>query len=359
MSRALNFYAGPAALPLEVLEEAQKELLDFHGDGVSVMEMSHRSKTFDEVITTAQANVKKVLGLGDDYETLFLGGGASTQFAMIPYNFLKEGLVANYIDTGSWSTNAIKESKKLGETNVIASSADKDFSYIPKDFKVDSNAAYLHYTSNNTIRGTQYHFIPDAGNAPLVCDMSSDFMSKEMDYSKFSLIYAGAQKNVGPSGVAVVVIKKDMLSRIREGDLLTMLNYNTHVNKNSMFNTPPCFPLYIVGLVMKWILNKGGLKAIEKMNDEKANVIYGAIDNSDGYYRGTAAQDSRSKMNVTFRLPNEDLEKKMIAEAAERKMLGLKGHRSVGGLRASIYNATSLDAVSALADFMKEFKSKN
>ena len=359
MNRVHNFFAGPAALPLEVIQEAQKELLDFQGSGMSIMEMSHRSKTYDNVIETARKDILELLNLSDDHTVMFLGGGASTQFAMIPYNFLKEGATAEYIDTGTWSTKAIKEAKKMGNTKVIASSEDKGFSYIPKDLQIDENAAYLHYTSNNTIKGTQFHFIPEAGNVPLICDMSSDFMSREMDYSKFSLIYAGAQKNIGPAGVCVVVMKNSMLERSRGADLFTMLNYKTHVDKKSMFNTPPAFPVYMVGLVMKWVKRYGGIAEIEKVNNRKAKLIYDLFDNSGGFFRSTAAEDSRSKMNVTFRLPTEELEAKAIADATEKGLLGLKGHRSVGGMRASIYNAVPYESVEALADFLTDFQKNN
>jgi phosphoserine aminotransferase len=357
--RIYNFNAGPAALPLEVLKEAQKELLSYKKTGMSVMELSHRSKDYDEIIKTAQKNVLEILGLSDDYKVLFLGGGASMQFAMIPYNFLKEGTVADYVDTGAWSTKAIKEAKKAGNIHVVASSEDKEFTYIPKDIKFDENAAYIHFTSNNTIRGTQWQTIPEVGNIPLICDMSSDFMSRKLDFSKFSLIYAGAQKNVGPAGAYIVVIKKDILERQKKVNLFTMLNYETHIKKDSMFNTPPTFPIYIIGLVMKWIKNAGGLEAIEKENEKKAGLLYDFIDNSDGFYIGTTEKESRSKMNVTFILKNRDLEAKAIEEAKTKGLIGIKGHRSVGGLRASIYNAVPYRGIEALVDFLAKFKKNN
>jgi len=357
--RVCNFYAGPAALPLEVLEEAKAELLNYKGCGMSVMEISHRSKTYDEIHTDAQNAIRDILGVSKEFHVLFLGGGASLQFAMVPYNFLKQGKVANYIDTGAWATKAIKEAKKLGEVNVIASSKDEEYSYIPSDFEIDKTACYLHITSNNTIRGTQWQSFPDTKGVPLICDMSSDFLSRKFDATQFSLIYAGAQKNVGPAGVTIVLIRDDMMGKIRNTELLTMLNYKTHVDKNSLFNTPPAFPVYMVGLVMKWIKKQGGLEKIEEINNKKASMVYECIDSSNGFYRGTAKKDSRSKMNITFRLPNEELEQKCIKQAEEKGLIGLKGHRSVGGMRASIYNAASLSAVEKLCDFLNEFRKKN
>ncbi len=359
MERVHNFNPGPAALPLEVLKQAQEEFLDFKGEGMSILESSHRAKSFDALIIDAKKDLKSIMGLSDEYDVLFLGGGASTQFAMIPYNFLKEGTTADYINTGTWATAAIKESKKLGKTNVIASSEDREFRYIPKDFKIDPDACYLHITSNNTIRGTQWQSFPDTGNVPLICDMSSDFLSKKLDFSKFSLIYAGAQKNIGPAGVTVIVIKKSMLEKQRSGDLLTMLNYKTHIEKESLHNTPPVFPIYIVALVLKWVIKQGGLPAIEKLNDKKAGLLYSCLDNSNGFYRPTADKDSRSKMNITFRLPSEELEEKIAGEAKKAKLIGLKGHRSVGGLRASFYNAVSLESAEKLVEFLENFRKAN
>ena len=357
--RVYNFYAGPAALPLEVLKTAQKELLDFNGSGMSIMELSHRSKTFDDVIETAKKDMKELMGLDDSYHVLFLGGGASTQFAMVPYNFLAQGKVANYIDTGAWSTKAIKEAKKVGETHVLASSKDKDFSYIPKDFTIDDNAAYLHITANNTIRGTEWFKFPETGNIPLVCDMSSDFLSRKLDFTKFDLIYAGAQKNVGPAGVTIVLIKDSMLKNTRDADLFTMLDYRTHVNKGSMFNTPPAFPIYIVGLVLKWLKKNGGLSEIEKINVKKSKLLYDALDNSNGFYIGTTAKEDRSRMNVTFRLRDQNLEEEIVKESVKNGLIGLKGHRSVGGLRASIYNAVPYKGVEKLVDFLDKFMKKH
>jgi phosphoserine aminotransferase len=356
--RIHNFNAGPAALPLPVLEEIRGELLDFKGTGMSVLEISHRSKPFEAVLNDAVARTRRLLGLGDDFHVLFIQGGASLQFSMVPMNLAIEGRPVDYVNTGTWSTKAIKEAKILGKkVKVIASSEDRDFSYIPKDFKVDDDAAYLHFTSNNTIKGTQWDTFPKAGGVPLVSDMSSDFMSRPFDPKPFGLIYAGAQKNVGPAGVAVVIVQRDMLDRAKE-NLPTMLRYATFAESNSLYNTPSCFVIYTIGLVLKWLEETiGGLAHMEKINREKAKFLYDTIDRS-GFYRGTAAKDSRSLMNVTFRLPSEDLEAKFVAEAQKAGLGGLKGHRSVGGCRASLYNATGLDAVRDLTAFMAEFERK-
>jgi len=356
--RIHNFNAGPAALPLPVLEEIQAELLDFKGSGMSILEVSHRSKWFDDVINEAVEMTKNLLNLGEDFHVLFIQGGASLQFCMIPMNLSLEGKPLDFIDTGTWSTKAIKEARIQGkDVRVIASSEDKGFSYIPKDFKVDEDAAYLHFTSNNTIKGTQWAKFPESGNVPLFCDMSSDIMSRPFDAKPFGLIYAGAQKNIGPAGTAMVIIRKDMLERVPD-DIPTMLKYTTFSEKNSMFNTPACLVIYTTNLVLKWLQETiGGLEEMEKVNKEKAALIYGFIDQSD-FYQGTAARDSRSLMNVTFRLPNEDLEKRFVAQAMEEGMGGLKGHRSVGGCRASIYNATDIWAVKDLVAFMAEFVKK-
>jgi len=357
-NRIYNFNAGPAALPLPVLEEIQRSLLNFKGSGMSITEVSHRSKWFDEVINDAVARVKRLLVLGDDYEVLFLQGGASMQFCMIPMNLLPEGKSADYVNTGTWSTKAIKEVKIQGKTaNVVASSEDRNFCYIPKDIPFNPDAAYVHITTNNTIKGTQWAQMPDTGDVPLVADMSSDIFSRPFDAKPFGLIYAGAQKNMGPAGVCMVAIRKDMLERVPE-TLPTMLKYTTFAEKNSMFNTPPCFAIYTVQLVLKWLEEEiGGLEKMDALNRKKAGLLYDMFDASD-FYRATADADSRSLMNVTFRLPDEELEKRFIAEATEAGFGGLKGHRSVGGCRASIYNPTTLEAVSGLVEFMKEFEKK-
>jgi phosphoserine aminotransferase len=356
--RIHNFNAGPAALPLPVLKEIQEELLDYKGSGMSILEVSHRSKWFEEVINEAGERTKRMLKLGDGYEVLFIQGGASLQFCMIPMNLGLEGRPVDYLDTGTWSTKAIKEAQIQGkDVRVIASSKDKDYSYIPRNFQIDRDAAYLHFTSNNTIKGTQWRTFPDAGQVPLVSDMSSDMMSRPFDPTPFGLIYAGAQKNIGPSGTAMVILRKDMLERT-PASLPTMLKFTTFAEKNSMYNTPACFIIYTINLVLKWIEETiGGLDKMAQMNEEKAALLYDFIDRSD-FYRGTAAQDSRSLMNVTFRLPSEELESAFVSEALKNGLGGLKGHRSVGGCRASIYNATGLDAVKALVEFMAEFEKK-
>ena len=357
--RIHNFNAGPATLPLSVLEEIKDEFIDYKGSGMSITEVSHRSKWFDDVINEAVERTKRLLNLGDDFRVLFIQGGASLQFYMIPMNLSLQGRPVDYINTGTWSTKAIKEARILGrDVRVIASSEDKNFSYIPKNFRVDKDAAYLHFTSNNTIKGTQWAEFPMGGNAPLISDMSSDIMSRLFDANPFGLIYAGAQKNIGPAGTALVIIRQDMLERVPE-DLSTMLKYTTFAEKNSMFNTPSCFVIYVISLVLKWLEETiGGLQEMERINREKAGILYGFMDRSE-FYRGIAAADSRSLMNVTFRLPNEDLEAKFVVDALKEGLGGLKGHRSVGGCRASIYNATTLEAVKALTDFMRTFEKKN
>ncbi|SPD75210.1 Phosphoserine aminotransferase [uncultured Desulfobacterium sp.] len=356
--RIHNFNAGPAALPLPVLEKIREELLDFKGSGMSILEVSHRSKWFDDVINDAVERTKRILNLGDDFHVLFIQGGASMQFCMVPMNLCIEGKPADYINTGTWATKAIKEAKVLKkDVRVIASSEDKNFSYIPKDYKISADSAYLHFTSNNTIKGTQWRELPQVKDVPLVSDMSSDFMSRPFDVRPFGLIYAGAQKNIGPAGTCMVIVRKDMLKRT-PGDLPAMLKYTTFADNNSMYNTPSCFSIYVIALVLKWLEETiGGLEKMAQINRQKGDVIYGFIDKSD-FYKGTAEKDSRSLMNVTFRLPTEDLEKKFIAEATDNRLGGLKGHRSVGGCRASIYNATGLDAVKTLTEFMAEFERK-
>lgn len=357
--RVYNFYAGPATLPYDVIKEAAKGVVNFDDMGMSVMEISHRSKQFDAMFCETQKNMLEIMGLSEDeYIVLFLGGGASTQFCAIPFNFLKEGMTADYVVTGGWSKKAVKEARFFGNVNIAASSEDKNFSYIPKEFGLTPGAAYVHTTSNNTLVGTQIRNFPDTGDVPLVSDMSSDFLSRKLDFSRFSLIYAGAQKNIGPSGVAAVVVKRSWVDQARE-EVPTMLAYRTHLGKNSLFNTPPSFPVYVVGLVMKWILEQGGLDAVEAANEKKAALLYDYMDDNTDFYRGTADKDSRSLMNVTFRLPSEELEKKFIAEGAENDLIGLKGHRSVGGCRASIYNAMPYEGVEALVEFMKGFRLNN
>lgn len=358
MARLYNFNPGPAALPEEVLKEAQKHLLDFHGEGLSILEMSHRSKTYDEIHHQAEALIKEVLEIPENYRVLFFQGGATGQFAAVPLNLASSNRKVDYVNTGTWSTKAIKEAEKLGkEVRVIASSEEKDFSYIPYGVKVNEDAAYLHITSNNTIRGTQWHEYPETGNVPLVADMSSDIASRRVDMSRFGLVYAGAQKNFGPAGVTIVIIRNDLIERSPD-NIPTTLTYKIFAEKDSLYNTPPVFAIYLVKLVAEWIKNAGGLAKVEEINRKKAKLIYDIIDDSE-FYKGTAAKDSRSLMNITFRLPNEELEKKFVAEALENRMLGLKGHRSVGGIRVSLYNAVPLEAAEKLADFMKKFEKQN
>ena len=357
--RIFNFNPGPAALPLPVLEEIQEGFLNFKGSGMSITEVSHRSKGFDEVINDTVERVRRLLQLDQRYHVLFVQGGASLQFCMVPMNVLPDDASADYIDTGTWSTKAVKEARTLGKTvKVAASSEDKNYSYIPEVLTLDPQAAYVHITSNNTIKGTQWDRFPETGSVPLVADMSSDIMSRPFDPAPFGIIYAGAQKNIGPAGVCLVIIRDDMLARVPEA-LPSMLKYTTFSAKNSMFNTPPCFAVYTMQLVLKWIEETmGGLVAMEAFNRKKAALIYDVVDGGD-FYRGTAAAGSRSMMNVTFRLPGEDLEKRFVAEALASGLGGLKGHRSVGGCRASIYNAVSLEAVEALTQFMQEFARRN
>ncbi|MDJ0785109.1 MAG: 3-phosphoserine/phosphohydroxythreonine transaminase [Desulfosarcinaceae bacterium] len=356
--RIWNFNAGPAALPLPVLEEIQANLIDFQGSGMSITEISHRSKWFDDVINDAVARVRRLLRVGDDYQVLFLQGGASLQFCMVPMNFLPAGASADYVNTGTWSTKAIKEAQIQGKPiQVVASSEDRNFAYIPKDIAFNADAAYCHITSNNTIKGTQWAAFPDTGGVPLVADMSSDIFCRPLEMTPFGMIYAGAQKNMGPAGVCLAVVRNDLMERA-PADLPTMLRYATFAAKNSMFNTPPCFAIYAVQLVLKWVEETvGGLEAMARRNQAKAEMLYSFVDASE-FYTGTADTDSRSIMNVTFRLPSEAAEQDFVAQALENDLGGLKGHRSVGGCRASIYNATPIDAIETLVDFMKNFEAK-
>lgn len=360
MERVHNFNAGPAVLPEEVLLEAQADLFNYKGMGLSVMEMSHRSKEYGEIITAAHDAIKRIYNLGDDYEVLFLQGGATLQFLTVPMNFCPDDKEANYINTGVWATKALKEAKKLGKKVHIAASSEEDkFSFIPKEWKLSDNPAYLHITNNNTIYGTEWNFDPSIPkDVPLISDMSSNFMSKPIDINKYSLIYAGAQKNIGPAGAVVAIIKKDMLDKVNQ-NVPTILNYKTHADAASMHNTPPCWAIYIIGLVMKWIETYGGLQKIHDNNLAKAKYIYDVIDSSNGFYKGTVQKDSRSLMNITFRLLSEELEEKFIKEAKSNAMIGLKGHRDVGGCRASTYNALPLKACYDLSVFMQDFMKNN
>jgi phosphoserine aminotransferase len=357
--RIHNFSAGPAVLPLPVLEEAQQNLLALPGVGMSVLEISHRSKAFDEIILGAEADIRKLAGISDNYHVLFLQGGASMQFSMVPMNLLPAGGKADYIITGSWAKKAMKEAQRIGTVNVAATTEPENFNRIPgqAELKLDAEAAYVHLTTNNTIHGTEWKYDPAVGSVPLVADSSSDILSRPIDVNKYALIYAGAQKNLAPAGVTLVIMRKDLLERSPK-DLHTMLNYNTHAKERSLYNTPPVFAIYVMRLVLKWLLDQGGLEVIKRRNEEKAKVLYDVIDSTE-FYRGHAQTDSRSLMNVTFRLPSEDLEKQFVSEATKAGLDGLKGHRSVGGIRASIYNAFPKEGVESLIAFMKEFERSN
>ncbi|RJX27274.1 MAG: 3-phosphoserine/phosphohydroxythreonine transaminase [Dethiobacter sp.] len=355
--RVYNFNPGPATLPLTVLQEAQKELLDYRGLGMSVMEISHRSREFEEIVNSAEALMLELLGLSsEEYQVLFLQGGASLQFAMVPLNFLPPGATADYIITGSFAKKASQEAEMLGKVHVAASTKDNNFRSIPSqdDIKLSESPAYIHLTSNNTIYGTQWQYIPDCGEVPLIADMSSDILSRELEMNRFFLVYAGAQKNLGPAGVTVVIIKKSLLDQASK-NIPAILSYKAHAEAHSLYNTPSSFSVYILRLVLNWVKEKGGLKAVEELNNRKAALIYNVIDNSGGFYQGHAVREDRSAMNVTFRLPDDNREKAFAEEAAREGLIGLKGHRSVGGIRASIYNAMPLEGVEALANFMKEF----
>lgn len=357
--RVFNFNPGPATLPLDVLKIVQDELLDYRGTGMSILESSHRAPEYDEINNQAMALAKEIFSLGDDYKVLFMTGGASTQFALIPMNFAGEGQVGAYVDTGSWSSKAIKEAEIQGKAYIAASSKGDEYTYIPKagDISYPDNTAYLHITTNNTIRGTQYHEIPDSGSVPLIADMSSDIASRQMDYKKFALIYAGAQKNIGPAGLTVVIVRDDLI-----GDVVastpTMFNYATMADSDSMYNTPPTYSWYLAGLVFKWLLNNGGLEGMAEKNERKASKLYAAIDNS-GFYNNPVDSNSRSWMNVPFTLANQDLDATFLEEAKEAGLVTLKGHRSVGGMRASIYNAMPEEGVDALINFMADFEKRN
>ena len=355
-NRVHNFNPGPAALPLPVLKEIQEHFLNFSGSGMSIIETSHRSLLFDEVLNDTVNRTKRLLGLDENHHVLFIQGGASLQFCMIPMNLALPGKPVNFINTGTWSTKAIHEAEIQGkEVRVIASSEDKDFSYLPYDYTVDTHASYLHFTSNNTIKGTQWQEFPHGEGIPLISDMSSDFMSRPIDMKPFGLIYAGAQKNIGPSGIAMVIIREDMLQRVPD-TLPTMLKYTTYKDNGSLFNTPPTFAIYVINLVLTWLEETvGGLKEIERINRQKASLIYEVIDTSD-IYHGTTEKSSRSYMNITFRLPDNTIEERFLAEATQEGLVGLKGHKSVGGCRASLYNAITLESVQKLAAFMREFE---
>jgi phosphoserine aminotransferase len=357
-SRVFNFSAGPAVLPLSVLEEAQRDLVALPGVGMSVMEISHRSKTFEDILNRAIADLRELAGIPDSYKIVMLQGGASLQFSMVPMNFLAPGTTADYIDTGTWADKAIKEAKKVGKVNVTGSTKADKYNRIPaqSELALTAGAAYVHITTNNTIEGTEFKTPPDVGHAPLIADASSDILSGPIDISRFGLIYAGAQKNLGPSGVTLVIVRDDLLAKCPDS-VATMLNYKVQAENNSLYNTPPTFGIYIFGLTMKWLKSLGGLPGIAAINQRKASKLYAEIDRT-GFYRGTAQKESRSLMNVTFRLPSEELEKAFDKEATAAGLDGLKGHRSVGGMRASIYNAFPEEGIDALVEFMREFERK-
>lgn len=357
-NRIYNFSAGPAILPDEVLLSVRDNLLNYKGTGIGTMEMSHRSKDFDEIIQSAEANLRSLLDLSEDYAVIFTTGGASNQNSMIPMNLLTKDKVASYVLTGSWAKNSYKEAQKFGKIEVAASSEESGFNYVPKDLKISENSSYLHFTSNNTIVGTQYKTEPTvSSDIPLICDASSDLLHKKIDVKKYGLIYAGAQKNLGPAGVTIVILRKDLLERVPE-NLPTMMDYKVYVEKQSLFNTPPCFPIYVVGEVFKWLLNLGGLATIEKRNQEKAAILYEVLDSSD-FFLPFAKKEDRSLMNISFNIANPALEETLLKEAKAANLSGLKGHRSVGGFRASMYNAFPVAGAKVLAEFLKDFAKKN
>ena len=358
INRVFNFAAGPAVLPLPVLEEIQRDMLALPAAGMSILEISHRSAPFEAILAAAEADIRTLGHVPSNYKVLFLQGGASTQFSMVPMNLLTPGATADYIDSGSWADKAIKEARKVGTVHVAATTKGENYSRVPlqSELTLTPGAAYVHMTSNNTIEGTEFNALPDVGDAPLVNDTSSDMFSRPIDVAKHAIIYSGAQKNMGPAGVTVVIVRNDMLARSQES-MPTMLNYAVHAENGSMYNTPPVFAVYALGLVMKWLIAQGGLAAIAAVNERKAGKLYAEIDRT-GFYRGTAHKNCRSLMNVTFRLATEDLEKQFIKASTAAGLDGLKGHRAVGGIRASIYNAFPEHGVDALLAFMREFERK-
>lgn len=355
MERVYNFSAGPACLPLEVLEKAQGELVCYGDSGMSVMEMSHRSKVYDDIIKRAEASLRKLMNISDEYQVLFLQGGASLQFSMVPFNLMTNYKKAHYVNTGAWSKKAIKEAKRFGQVNVVASSEEDTFSYIPKLTKdmFTTDADYVHITSNNTIYGTRYTSLPDTNGLPIVTDMSSYILSEEINVDDYGLIYAGAQKNIGPAGLTIVIIRNDLIGKAQ--DVPTMLDYKTHADNQSLFNTPPTYAIYMAGLVFDWLLEKGGVSEIQKVNEYKAGLLYDFIDSS-SLYKGTVAKEDRSLMNVPFVTGDAELDAEFIKGATAKGLTNLKGHRSVGGMRASIYNAMPVEGVQALIDYMKAFE---
>jgi phosphoserine aminotransferase len=359
MTRVFNFSAGPATLPEEVLRQAAEEMLDWHGSGQSVMEMSHRGKEYMAIHAQAEADLRELLAIPANYKVLFLQGGATLQFEMIPANLLRGLGKADYVHTGEWSKKAIKAAKLFGDVNVAASAEDRNFSYVPKQasWKLNGDAAYVHICANETIGGVEYHWVPETGDVPLVADMSSNILSKPIDVSRYGLIYAGAQKNVGPAGLTIVIVREDLVGK-GVPTPSTMLDYKTHVDNDSMYNTPPTYAVYIAGLVFQLLKRTGGLAAAEQRNVEKAALLYEALDAS-GFYTNPVAKEDRSRMNVPFTLANAELDDAFLKGAAARGMIQLKGHRSVGGMRASIYNAMPIEGVRALVDYMKEFEAKH
>ena len=359
MARVYNFSAGPSMLPLEVLETAANEMLDYGGSGQSVMEMSHRSKEYDAIIKEAEADLREIMNIPDNYEVLFLQGGASTQFAMVPLNLMTKNGKADYVITGQWANKAYKEAARYGKARAVASSADKTYSYIPKVEKADFDpeADYVHICMNNTIYGTKWNNIPDTGDVPLIADISSCILSEPLDVSKFGMLYAGAQKNLAPAGVTIVIVRKDLLGNAMD-ITPTMLNYVTHAENESMFNTPPCYTIYVAGLVLKWIKKLGGLEKMAEINRKKAAILYDFLDNSK-LFKGTVVAEDRSLMNVPFVTGNDELDAKFVKEAKAAGFVNLKGHRSVGGMRASIYNAMPVEGVEKLVEFMANFEKEN
>ena len=360
--RVFNFSPGPATLPLPVLQEVQQNLLALPGVGASILEISHRSKTFEQIIAQAEDNIRRLLNLPEEYHVLFLQGGASLQFSQVPMSFLRgSGRSADYIVTGSWAKRALAEAQREGDVRVVWDGKSDNYNRVPKpgEYQIDPRAAYVHFTSNETIQGIQFATEPETGDVPLVCDASSDFLSRPIDVKRYGLIYAGAQKNVGPAGVTIVIIRQDLLEQVPD-NLPTMLNYRVHAEHRSLYNTPPVFAVYVVMLVTGWLLeNIGGLEQMHAINRQKAQMLYEAIDRSGGFYRGHAQADSRSLMNVTWRLPGEELEAEFVKQAKEAGLHELKGHRSVGGIRASIYNAMPLEGVRTLVEFMEHFRQKH
>ena len=359
MARVINFSAGPATLPESVLRQAAEEMLDWHGSGQSVMEMSHRGKEFMSIAAQAEADLRELMAIPANYKVLFLQGGASLQFAMIPLNLLRGKASADYVNTGEWAKKAIKEAKQYCQVNVVASSEDKNFTYAPAQtgWKLSRDAAYVHYTANETIGGVEFHWVPQTGDVPLVCDMSSNILSKPVDVSKYGLIYAGAQKNIGPAGLTIAILRDDLIGQVLPKTPV-MLDYKTHAENESMYNTPPTYGIYIAGLVFQWIKQNGGLAAMEKRNREKAALLYAFLDQSN-FFVSPVAQADRSLMNVPFTLNKAELDEEFLKGAKSRGMIQLKGHRSVGGMRASIYNAMPVEGVKALVDYMKEFEAKH